>query len=1290
MPRLGSLKARITVTALVILLAGIWSLSFFANQMLRRDIERMLGDQQYSIVTLIATQIEQEMAGRILALNRTNSLVAEAMGHGNAALQTFVDSRVNLMAMFNGGIVVTDAKGEVIADSAPPRRRADALGIDAETLGNLLRNGQATVSRPTQGRNAQSARFAIATPVFGRDNKVIGALIGITDIDGQNFLDSISHNRYGRTGHYLLVDGRHRLIITSTGQRRVLERLPPLGTRPMIDAFVAGREGSQIHRNVQGVEVLSSVKRIASAGWLVVADLPTDEAFEPIRDMQWRVWIVSLLLSLVTVSLIGWILRRQLSPLDHATRLLAALPDDSLPRQALPVAQNDEIGQLIRRFNRVLQTLWQREAALRESEERFKVLYDASFGGIMIHDNGIIIDCNQGLCELSGYSRDELIGSDGFLLVTPECRDAIRQHAQSGYEQAIEGIGLRKDGSRYDISAAGKNIHYKGRTLRVTELRDIGARKQAEDSLRQSEESFGNFFHKNSSVMLLTEPFTGEIVNVNESACRYYGYTREQMIGMNISVINTMAPAQISEQRLRALNNECNVFYFVHRLASGELRDVETHLSPIDQHHRPLLFSIIHDITERKRAEEKLELAASVFSHAREAIMITRADGTIIDVNDAFTRITGYARGEVIGRNPRMLDSGRQGREFFAELWQALREKGHWYGEIWNRHKSGDLYASLQTISTVFDARRVPQHYVALFSDITAFKEHEKKLEHVAHYDVLTTLPNRVLLADRMKQAMAHALRRGQLLGVAYLDLDGFKAVNDQHGHETGDRLLIALAERMKQSLREGDTLARLGGDEFIAVLGDLGSPSASLPLLSRMLEAAATPVLVGDLELRVSASLGATYFPQADDVDADQLLRQADQAMYQAKLAGKNRFHLFDAEQDRNVRGHHESLEHIRRALEARELVLHYQPKVNMRTGAIIGTEALIRWAHPERGLLPPGIFLPVVEEHPLAVDIGEWVIEHALQQTEDWQHQGINLPVSVNVGGRQLLHGDFTQRLRDALGRHPAVAPQQLEIEVLETSALEDLVRVSQIINDCQALGVSFALDDFGTGYSSLTYLKRLSVNQLKIDQSFVRDMLDDPDDLSILGGVLNMATAFRRQVIAEGVETVAHGTMLLQLGCELAQGYGIARPMPAEAIPGWIASWQPNEAWTSMQAASRDDLPLLFAGVEHRAWVTAVEDFLNGRRSGLPLSHHQCRFSAWLDEEGRAMHEDRPAFISVIELHRDIHQLASRLCSAEPPLAADIRVAGIEELRQLRDNLLAQLQALITDTRSDADRN
>jgi EAL domain-containing protein (putative c-di-GMP-specific phosphodiesterase class I) len=293
-------------------------------------------------------------------------------------------------------------------------------------------------------------------------------------------------------------------------------------------------------------------------------------------------------------------------------------------------------------------------------------------------------------------------------------------------------------------------------------------------------------------------------------------------------------------------------------------------------------------------------------------------------------------------------------------------------------------------------------------------------------------------------------------------------------------------------------------------------------------------------------------------------MLRQADQTMYQAKLAGKNRYHIFDAAHDSSLRVHHEGVERIRQGLANQEFVLHYQPKVNMRSGKVIGAEALIRWQHPRDGLLVPADFLPMIEEHPLAVTLGEWVIDTALAQVAQWHLAGFDLPVSVNVGARQIQQSDFVDRLCAILARHPTVKPSKLELEILETSALEDIARVSQVIEDCAQMGVMFALDDFGTGYSSLTYLKRLRVNALKIDQSFVCDMLQDPDDLAILQGVIGLAEAFKREVIAEGVETVAHGTLLLQLGCELAQGHGIAHPMPAHALPNWVVQWQPDLAW------------------------------------------------------------------------------------------------------------------------------
>jgi diguanylate cyclase (GGDEF)-like protein/PAS domain S-box-containing protein len=658
---------------------------------------------------------------------------------------------------------------------------------------------------------------------------------------------------------------------------------------------------------------------------------------------------------------------------------------------------------------------------------------------------------------------------------------------------------------------------------------------------------------------------------VNPRFTEVTGYSAAEAIGKNPRMLQS---GQTSTDIYPQLWNQVtggNIWKgeLINKRKNGEIYWEDCQISPVRDASGVITnyVAVKTDITERKAAQEKIQLAASVFASAREGIAITTLDGTFIDINDAFTRITGYSRAEVLGKHSRMLNSGLQSKEFYQAMWQQLADKGHWYGEIWNRRKSGEVYAEMLTISTVPDVQGKAKHYVALFSDITALKEHQKELDHIAHYDVLTGLPNRVLLADRLRQGMTQSVRRSQQLAVIFLDLDGFKVINDTHGHEAGDLLLMTVAKRMKHALRDGDTLARIGGDEFVAVLMDMNDTASSMPLLNRLLEAAAQPVQLLNVALKVSASLGVTFYPQTFDIDAEQLLRQADQAMYQAKLAGKNRFHLFDTAQDSGLRNHHESLKGIRQALLSEELVLHYQPKVNMRTGQIIGAEALIRWQHPEQGLQMPASFLPTIEDHPLAIDVGEWVIDTALTQLETWHAQGFDIAVSVNVGARQLQQINFVTRLREILARHPNVRPGSLALEVLETSALEDIAGVSLVIKQCTEMGVEFALDDFGTGYSSLTYLKRLPVTILKMDQSFVRDMLIDPDDLAILEGVIGLARAFQRQVIAEGVETIAHGVQLIKLGCYLAQGFGIARPMPAQDLPRWAAQWQPDPAWVSI---------------------------------------------------------------------------------------------------------------------------
>jgi diguanylate cyclase (GGDEF)-like protein len=595
-------------------------------------------------------------------------------------------------------------------------------------------------------------------------------------------------------------------------------------------------------------------------------------------------------------------------------------------------------------------------------------------------------------------------------------------------------------------------------------------------------------------------------------------------------------------------------------------------------------------------------------------------------------------------------------------------------------HRFERVLANGQTVEVL--GTPLPQGgFVMLYLDVTSERQHQEQLERLAHFDALTGLPNRVLFADRLRQGMLQVSRRGDQLAVAYLDLDGFKFVNDSYGHEVGDQLLLVLAARMKQALREGDTLARLGGDEFVAVLLGAQGPPDGVTLLRRLLAAVDTPVTLLGRELRISVSIGVATYPQSQDVDAEQLLRQADQAMYQAKQAGKNRFHFFDAEHDHSLRGQFESLQRMRQALDRGEFVLYYQPKVNMRSGAVVGAEALIRWQHPDRGLLAPAEFLPLMEDQPLAVDVGRWVIDTALAQVSAWKAAGLAMPVSVNVGARQLQQAGFVDDLRASLARYPQVAPSDLMIEVLETSALEDMARVTGVMVQSRAIGVKYSLDDFGTGYSSLTYLKRLPVSQLKIDRSFVRDMLDDPDDLSILVGVLDMSASFHRQVIAEGVETAQHGLMLLRLGCELAQGYGIARPMPAKDLPGWADLWQADPLWRDVAVVSRQDMPLLFAGAEHRAWVQALEAYLQGNGDNrAQMDSAQCHVGQWLGGKVVLPGTDPQTLRRLIVQHESIHDFGKHLCAMHQQQQAHAALQQLPQLRQMRDELLRLFESLL----------
>jgi len=654
---------------------------------------------------------------------------------------------------------------------------------------------------------------------------------------------------------------------------------------------------------------------------------------------------------------------------------------------------------------------------------------------------------------------------------------------------------------------------------------------------------------------------------------------------------------------------------------------------------------------ERMSSDEELKLLSKVFSHAHEGIMITDTQGLIIQVNPTFSAITGYSAEEVRGKNPRILSSGKQGPEFFEAMWKSIAKDGYWQGEVWNRKKEGELYAELLSVSTIkHDVTGEVSHYVGLFSDITEIKNQQSTLELMANYDVLTQLPNRVLFADRFNLAMAHAQRSKKLLAVCFLDLDKFKPVNDNYSHAVGDLLLVEVAKRIKQCIREEDTVSRQGGDEFTLLLIDLETAYQCEKMLERIHNSLALPYFIEGNSIYISASSGVTLYP-ADNSDLDGLVRHADQAMYEAKLMGRNRYQIFNTEQDQQAISKHHRLDEIQQALENNEFCLYYQPKVNMQTGKVFGAEALIRWIHPKKGLIPPLEFLPIIEATNLEILVGDWVIQQALEQLECWQNQGIHIEVSVNISSNHLQSATFFSNLEQAMEKHKTVSHQKFQLEILESSALGDLSTIADVIKQCrEKLGINVALDDFGTGYSSLTHLRTLAANTIKIDQSFVRDMLDDPSDYAIIEGVIGLANSFGRQVIAEGVETTEHGLMLLIMGCYEAQGYGIAKPMPVDQFFNWLQNYVANKQWLNAanKSYSRKERRIKLLSLTSEQWYKKITDEVRITSSDTAIwpvdNSIKCHISRWIQHAKKEQVFDADWISKLEKVHAEMHALSN----------------------------------------------
>ena len=564
------------------------------------------------------------------------------------------------------------------------------------------------------------------------------------------------------------------------------------------------------------------------------------------------------------------------------------------------------------------------------------------------------------------------------------------------------------------------------------------------------------------------------------------------------------------------------------------------------------------EIVAHASAEEELKLAASVFHNTMDGVMITDMAGRIVSVNPAFSTITGYSPAEAIGQKPSLLHSDQHGPDFYRAMWTTLLRDGRWEGEIWNRRKDGEAFLEWLSIGMVPADDGQPLRYVSVFNDITELRKKDEHIRHLAFHDPLTGLPNRALLLDRLEHGLAVARRETEGLGVMFIDLDRFKHINDSLGHDVGDGLLREVAHRLSTCLRQSDTVARMGGDEFVILLEHVHGPETYASLAKKIITCLSAPLVIDGHPLQVGASIGIACFPD-DGADVVSLMKHADAAMYAAKAAGRGTYRFFQAAMTEKA-GQRLQLEmELRRAVSHGELELFYQPRVALQSGVPCGVEALVRWRHPVRGLVPPDDFIPLAEETGIIHALGDWVLEEACRQLRAWQQQGLaGMRVAVNISAKQLQEGDLVARIA-SLTRHYGIAPADLEVELTESVIMANPEEISGIFARLRRLGVTVAVDDFGTGYSSLAYLRRLPIDVLKIDRSFVMNADRDEGDAQIVRIIMALAQALKLDVIAEGVETRGQAEFLQSCGCPTAQGFLYARPQPAAALEAW---WQNQE--------------------------------------------------------------------------------------------------------------------------------
>jgi diguanylate cyclase (GGDEF)-like protein/PAS domain S-box-containing protein len=794
------------------------------------------------------------------------------------------------------------------------------------------------------------------------------------------------------------------------------------------------------------------------------------------------------------------------------------------------------------------------EMALKESEQRFRELFDNASDGIVIaRRDGTCIDVNRSICTLLGHTRDELIGKRIVDLI-PE-NDLQRLEDTRTYllrdlaHVQLTNWELKHKSGAYVPVEVSTRILPDGRWMAI--VRDITERRQTQQALERYTDEIRDLYD-NAPCGYHSLDGNAVFVQINQTELDWLGYTREELIG-------TRKVTELLTERSQDSFRK----HFPDFLRSARVQDLEFEFVRKDGSILPVLLSAtaefdsqgnvvssrttLFDISEMQVARARLRQAAAVFEHTNEAILITDANSVIVAVNKAFTRITGYSPEEVIGKSPRMLKSGRQDDTFYRNLWAAIEEHGFWQGEIWDRKRSGEIFPAWESITDVKDESGKVTEHIAIFSDITTIKETEANLMKLAYEDTLTGLPNRLLYNDRLAQALAHARRHDTRAALLMLDLDRFKLVNDTLGHSAGDELLQAVATRLRTAVRAEDTVARLGGDEFAIILPHLADPSDAALLAEKIVQLVSVPLQIAGHGLTMSTSVGIGIFPDDAD-DAETLAKVADTAMYGAKSKGRNAYEFYRREMTTAAAELLAIDRGLRVALDANELSVVYQPKIDLGTGRITGLEALLRWDSPAFGMLSPARFIPVAEETSMIDRIGEWVLDVVCAQIQQWKSRNVTpVRIAVNVSARQFKRPGFVVTVCEKLAACAPLDGFGIDLEITETE-LQTEETISDALRSLKTYGMTIAVDDFGTGFSSLNSLKHLPVDVLKIDRSFVKDLPADPDSSAIASAIIAMGHSLGLSIIAEGVETQEQLKFVYDLGCDEVQGFLFFAPLSA----------------------------------------------------------------------------------------------------------------------------------------------